>query len=83
MNTTITEDEAELLAMGWELRLAEHKRGKEFWMVTQPWLLPEADRLHGRGWLSRRIGDDIQWRLTDEGITALRLNTLASGQSSN
>jgi hypothetical protein len=79
----MTEEQQELAALGWELRLAEQERQRELWFAVQPEKLPAAHDLHERGWFQRRIGDDPEWRLTDEGLSALRVDEVRASLPQN
>jgi hypothetical protein len=77
------DDEAELAALGWEFRPAEAERGTEVWFATEPDYLPAAAVLHDKGWLERRSGPHVEWRLTNKAVAALRIDAATSGQSMN
>jgi hypothetical protein len=79
----MNDDEAELAAQGWELRLAEAERGSEIWFTAQPEFLLAADVLHSKGWLERRSGPRIEFRLSDRGLAALRVDAATTGQCMN
>jgi hypothetical protein len=79
----MTDEQQELVATAWELRLAERERQRELWFAVQPEKLPTAHDLHERGWLARRIGDHPEWRLSDEGLSALRSDTVRASLSEN
>jgi hypothetical protein len=77
----MTEDQAEVAALGWRVPLAdEHceKPNAEYWFVVEDWAIPDAHRLCERGWLNRRIRADVEWRLTDRGLYSLRTDALRS-----
>jgi hypothetical protein len=74
----MTEEQLDILAKGWELRLRE--QGTEYWFATQPWLLPMTHRLAETGWLNRRIGELPEWRLSDRGFTSLSLSSLSRSE---
>jgi hypothetical protein len=77
----MTEEQLDILAKGWELRLRE--QGTEYWFATQPWLLPETHELAERGWLNRRIGYQPEWRLSDRGFTSLSLSSLSRSEGAD
>jgi hypothetical protein len=79
----MTDEQQELVATAWELRLAEHERKRELWFAVQPEALPAAHDLYDRKWLSRRIGERPEWRLTDEGLSTLRLDTIRACLATN
>jgi hypothetical protein len=68
----MTDGQAEVAALAWEVRLSEEDR--ERWFAVEPWALPDAHALAEKGWLHRRIGEQPEWRLTDAGIGALRID---------
>jgi hypothetical protein len=70
----MTEGQAEIAALGWEIRLREEERGRETWFAVEPRALPDAHELAEKGWLTRRIGEQPEWRLTDVGTGALRID---------
>jgi hypothetical protein len=53
----MTDEQQELCALGWELRLAERERQRELWFAVVPEALPAAHDLYERKWFSRRIGE--------------------------
>jgi hypothetical protein len=80
----MTESQLEVTALGWELRLLEEERGNgPIWWGVWPEKLPEAHDLCEKGWLERRTEPDLEWRLSDQGLAALRLNASATGFSLN
>jgi hypothetical protein len=79
----MTEEQQELVATAWELRLAERERQRELWFAVQPERLRAAHELHERKWLSRRIGEWPEWRLTDEGLSTLRLDEIRASLPQN
>ena len=81
----MTDEMLDLIASGWELRSAEEERGRELWWAVQYGKLPAAHELCERGWLSRRIGSEPEWRLSDQGYTSLSLSAVSppEGQSLN
>jgi hypothetical protein len=70
----MTEEQAEIAALGWEVRLAE--QDKELWFAVIPEKLPAAHALAEKQWLHRRIGDQPEWRLTDAALYSLRMDSL-------
>ncbi len=71
----ITEDELVVAWDLWRLRL-NHKAGG-----VKPEYLPAAHKLHGRGWVSRRIqNDDVIFEFTDQGLAALEMGSLRRDQ---
>jgi hypothetical protein len=73
------DEHAELAALGWEFRLAEQERGIGVWFAVPPECLPAADDLHRHGWLVRRSTEaGARWRLTDQGLAALRVDAATS-----
>jgi hypothetical protein len=81
--TLTTEDQRGLVALAWALRLAEHERKRELWFAVEPEALPTAHDLYERKWLSRRIGEWPEWRLTDEGLSALRVDEVRASLPQN
>jgi hypothetical protein len=80
----MSEEEADLIATAWELRLLEEKRGTgELWFGTGFDRVPAAHNLCERGWLLRRVSPDLVWRLSDKGLTTLRIDAATSGLSMN
>jgi hypothetical protein len=79
----LNDDQQELVATAWELRLAERERKCELWFAVEPEALPAAHDLYARKWLSRRIGEWPEWRLTDEGVSTLRLDTIRAALALN
>lgn len=84
----MTQDQCEVAALGYEIRLAEEIRREQrpdatYWFATQPRLLPAAHMLCERGWLDRRIGDQPEWRLTDAALFSLRMDSLKDAVSQN
>ena len=65
MDSELTEDEKGLVACA-----IQHPEG----FPVKPEYLPDAHRLHERGWLERRLmHEHIVWRLSDGGYAALEL----------
>jgi hypothetical protein len=77
----MTEEQQQLVALGWEIRLGEKQH--ERWFALQPEKFPAAHDLHERGWLQRRVGHDVEWRLSDEGLSALRTDEVRASVSRN
>jgi hypothetical protein len=77
----MTQVQAEIAALGWEVRL--HEDDKELWFAVEPWALPDAHKLAEQGWLDRRIGEQPEWRLTDRGLFSLRVDALRGAVSMN
>jgi hypothetical protein len=81
---SMTESQLEITSLGWELRLCEERRRNgEIWFAVWPERLPEAHDLAERGWLLRRSEPDLEWRLSDTGLSALRLSAYSDGVSLN
>jgi hypothetical protein len=77
----MTDDQCEVAALGYEVRLAEEIRQEqrpdaEYWFAVMPDALPAAHGLCERGWLHRRIGDQPEWRLTDAALFSLKMDSL-------
>jgi hypothetical protein len=79
----MTDEQQELCALGWELRLAERERQRELWFAVVPEALPAAHDLYERKWFSRRIGEWPEWRLSDEALSARRVDTVRASLSAN
>ena len=80
----ITDDQAAIAAQAWELRILELGRGRELWLVPLKRYESAVAELHAKGWLDRRDGaKDTEWRLTDEGLSALRTDAIRDGVSKN
>jgi DNA-binding PadR family transcriptional regulator len=75
----MTTAEVQVVALSWEVRLSE--QDTDCWFVVEHELLPAAHRLEGKGWLERRIREDVQWRLTDQGLQTLRTDTIRQAHS--
>lgn len=75
---SLTQDEVELLGDLVAARDAE--TGAEMWsLIDEPDYLVEAHRLVERGWITRRVdGNEIWWRLTDEGLAAVHMAAAAA-----
>ena len=73
---TLTTHEAKVIALGWEIRLAE--QGKELWYAIDHDLLAAGASLFEKGWLHCRISDEgvPEFRLTDQGLQTLRTDTI-------
>jgi hypothetical protein len=71
------EDAQRIVAHAWEARLHEPDVEGEVWFIVPPHDLPTAAALHEQGWLQRRLTDEgSRWRLSDQGLEALRTDTL-------
>jgi hypothetical protein len=82
----MTEDQAEVAALGYEIRLAEEIRQQQrpdarYWLAVLPEALPAAHGLAEKGWLDRRIGDQPEWRLTDAALYSLRMDAMRGAAS--
>jgi hypothetical protein len=77
----MTETQAGIAALGWEIRLSEEDR--ELWFEVEPWALPDAHGLCEEGWLDRRIAEEVEWRLSDRGLFSLRMDALRGAVSMN
>jgi hypothetical protein len=84
----MSEGQAEVAALGWEIRLAEEIRREqrpdaEYWFAVEPHVLPDAHTLAEKGWLHRRIGEDVEWRLTNAALYSLRMDVMRTGLCMN
>jgi hypothetical protein len=79
----MTEDQLEILALGWELRLTEEERGVPIWWGVWPEKLPDAHALAEAGWLQCRTEPDLEWRLSDQGLGSLRMSAATTALSQN
>jgi hypothetical protein len=80
----MTDEMCEVAAIGWELRLLEEERGAECWFAVEPHALPAAHELAEKGWLARRIGEEMpEWRLSEQGLSALRITSLTCDPTLN
>jgi hypothetical protein len=83
---SMTESMAEITALAWSVKLAEEddqRADAEFWFVVHDWAIPDAHKLCEKGWLNRRIRDDVEWRLSDRGLFSLRMDALRASPSMN
>lgn len=84
----MTDEQLEITALGWEIRLAESIRREQrpdatYWFTVEPHALPAAHTLAEKGWLDRRIGEQPEWRLTDAALYSLRMDAMRDNVSLN